>query len=457
MKTTATSRQAPATRCNNKSFACLAGVGVVATYCLMSSGVLALSNPPTSGDAAKTSVPTTQALDASPRTGSMLRRGDKLQIVFYEKLDDADDKWKGRAQAVPRGFHQRTELCGEYTVQDDGTISFPLLGRIDVANRTQDSLLETLGKSFDDLMERKGYVNIVGVEHQPIFVVGPVKTPGSFKFSPGMTVLHALALAGGLRQAEPEVWQNVENGREVERLQRSLERVKRLLARTSVLRDERDAPASAQPKMVSLSGVRAVKEVKDEEWQRSLAAMKRTTQENALKMALSNAQADLTARMGRIAPLDTLLALRNDRLKTLAQLVERSTVAKPVYVQSQTDVADVQDRREQALIEIEAAKKRVADAERDLKRFQVDSAVEINQATATAEHDTLDAVADSEGILNVIKALSPRDPSALGSTMKYEVVRRLDSGTVVLAMSDTSPLEPGDLVRVKTDDLGRTR
>ena len=396
-----------------------------------------------------------EAADGSARataTLPLLRRGDKVQIVFYEKLDDADDKWRGRAQAVPRGFHQRTELSGEYLVQDDGTISLPLLGRVDVGNRGQDNVLATLSKSFEELIERKGYVTIVGVEHQPIFVMGPVKTPGSFKFTPGMTVLHALALAGGMRQTEPEAWQHVENGREVERLQRSLDRVKRLLARTSVLRDERDGTLSAQPKMVSMIGGRSIKEVRDEQWQRSLVAVKRDTQASALKTALANAQADLTARTGRIGPLDTLLALRGDRMKTIAQLLEHNTVAKPVYVQSQTDLADVQDRKEQALIEIEAARKRMADAERDLKAFQIGSAVDINEASASAERDTLEAVADSEGVLNVIKSLSPRDAATGEAAMKYEVVRQLDSGTVVLSVSDISLLEPGDLVRVQSQN-----
>ena len=229
-----------------------------------------------------------------------------------------------------------------------------------------------------------------------------------------------------------------------------------MLARTSVLRNEREGITGAQPKMISMSGVQAVKEVREEEWQRSLVAVKRNTQESTLKMALSNAQADLTARTGRIAPLDTLLALRGDRMKTLAQLVERNTVAKPVFVQAQTDLADVQDRKEQALIEIEAAKKRVADAERDLKKFQVGAAVDINEASASAERDTLEAVADSEGILNVIKSLSPRDPSSAGSGVKYEIVRQLDSGTVVLNVSDTSLLEPGDLVRVQAESAFAT-
>ena len=44
----------------------------------------------------------------------------------------------------------------------------------------------------------------VALERQPVYVLGPVKNPGAYKYAPGMTVLHAVALAGGLDRAPVE-------------------------------------------------------------------------------------------------------------------------------------------------------------------------------------------------------------------------------------------------------------
>ncbi|TIU43560.1 MAG: exopolysaccharide biosynthesis protein, partial [Mesorhizobium sp.] len=88
------------------------------------------------------------------------------------------------------GILQRPELSGEYMVQEDGTISVPLLGFIPVANRSTQQVQADLAETFEQLLGRKGLVNILSLERPPIYVLGPVKNPGSFKYAPGMTILH---------------------------------------------------------------------------------------------------------------------------------------------------------------------------------------------------------------------------------------------------------------------------
>jgi polysaccharide biosynthesis/export protein ExoF len=67
--------------------------------------------------------------------------GDKLKVAFYERVEVEEDKWGRMSSASAlRGILQRPELSGEYTVQEDGTISVPLLGSIAVANRSAQKL-----------------------------------------------------------------------------------------------------------------------------------------------------------------------------------------------------------------------------------------------------------------------------------------------------------------------------
>ncbi|MFX8565704.1 SLBB domain-containing protein, partial [Acinetobacter baumannii] len=89
-----------------------------------------------------------------------------------------------------------------------------------------------------------GYVNVLNVVHPPVSVLGPVKTAGTYDFTPGMTVLHAVALAGGIERQPQQPWQFPEYTREIERLQTSLDRAARMMARAAVLKNERAEDAA---------------------------------------------------------------------------------------------------------------------------------------------------------------------------------------------------------------------
>ena len=377
-----------------------------------------------------------------------MREGDRLRLAFYEKFDDDEEKWRGHTRSPDAGFHQFSELCGDYVVQDDGSISLPLLGRFMAAGSSRDKLLAELSKSFDELVGRKGFVNVISVEHQPVYVVGPVKTPGSFKFVQGMTVLHAIALAGGIRVAEAETWQRVESRREIDRLQRSLDKVKRLLVRTDVLKTEGGSPMPKDA-VTSLIGSRDVTLLEGEEdGQRKLTVQSRAATEASLAAAVDNARSDLAARLERLKPLDRLIAVREQREKTVSQLVDHSSVARPVLVQTQSELADVQDRKQSALIDADLARSHLAEAERELAKHRLETAVELGRNTAVAERETADAVSDAEGTLELVKSLSPKTRQA----PTYEVARRTATGTVVLILPGTAPLDPGDLVRLRQDE-----
>jgi polysaccharide export outer membrane protein len=89
-------------------------------------------------------------------------------------------------------------LTGVYRVDDDGFISFPLLGRIPVGGTT-------LGATQDKIrtMLMNGYirnpqvrVDVQEYKSQSIFVSGEVRAPAELRMTGGMTLLKALAQAG---------------------------------------------------------------------------------------------------------------------------------------------------------------------------------------------------------------------------------------------------------------------
>jgi len=103
---------------------------------------------------------------------------------------------------------EQSDLGGKYTVEADGTFSFPLIGRIMAAGRTLRQFEEDLKKRLADGYFRNPQVS-VGVEQyrsQRIFVLGEVRTAGPVPLTGGMTLVEALSRAGSaLPSASGEV------------------------------------------------------------------------------------------------------------------------------------------------------------------------------------------------------------------------------------------------------------
>jgi polysaccharide biosynthesis/export protein len=92
-------------------------------------------------------------------------------------------------------------LTGVFPVSTDGTIGYPLLGNIDVINKTTAEISAAINASLKEHIPNLS-VAVSVKEYAPVFVVGDIQNPGKYAFRPGMIALEAFALAGGLRKAE---------------------------------------------------------------------------------------------------------------------------------------------------------------------------------------------------------------------------------------------------------------
>ncbi|MCE7886779.1 MAG: polysaccharide export protein [Alphaproteobacteria bacterium PRO2] len=89
------------------------------------------------------------------------------------------------------------ELSGNYRVGPDGAIAMPLIGEVHVGGMTARAAEESIESKLAD-----GYLVAPSVTMQvksarPFYIMGEVKNPGSYSYASNMTVLNAVALAGG--------------------------------------------------------------------------------------------------------------------------------------------------------------------------------------------------------------------------------------------------------------------
>jgi polysaccharide export outer membrane protein len=88
-------------------------------------------------------------------------------------------------------------LSGEFLVSGNGNISYPLIGDVHAAGLTVGQLVDELKQKL-----RKGYLRNPDVSAEvttfrPFYILGEVMRPGQYPYSNGMTVLSAVATAGG--------------------------------------------------------------------------------------------------------------------------------------------------------------------------------------------------------------------------------------------------------------------
>lgn len=92
----------------------------------------------------------------------------------------------------------QADLSGKYTVQADGTFTFPLVGKVKAGGLTLPELETELKKQLADGFFRDPQlsVSIDQYRSQQIYIVGEVRSPGSYMLKGPMTLIEAIALAG---------------------------------------------------------------------------------------------------------------------------------------------------------------------------------------------------------------------------------------------------------------------
>ncbi len=88
------------------------------------------------------------------------------------------------------------DLSGEFTVSEAGSVALPLIGEIPAARRTTNAVRQ----DYSDLLANGFLVNpnvSANIsQYRPFFIVGGVRQPGAYPYQSGMSILHAIALAG---------------------------------------------------------------------------------------------------------------------------------------------------------------------------------------------------------------------------------------------------------------------
>jgi polysaccharide export outer membrane protein len=94
------------------------------------------------------------------------------------------------------------DLSGESTVDQSGNLRLPIVGDIYSANLSLSELERSITHSLEQGYIRNPTVSVRITEFAPIYVLGMVRTPGLYPYREGLSVLGAVARAGGIGSSE---------------------------------------------------------------------------------------------------------------------------------------------------------------------------------------------------------------------------------------------------------------
>ena len=375
--------------------------------------------------------------------------GDKLKIAFYEAIDVAAAK-QADPQGALRTFYQRMDLTGDYTVEQDGAISIPLLGRFQIEGRALDEVRADLAVSFTSVIGRTANIDVKIVDRSPIYVVGPVKNPGAYKYVPGMIVLHALALAGGLDRGEGPGM--VEGAREMERLRTMTLQTKQLLARRARLEAERDGVSTLPVplQLVKLAGEKTAQTfLATENTILRAEQARRQQQRREIASKLAAARNEVEALKRKLEQSEVQKEMRLERLNDMQKLKERGLVTSNNVVALRTELSDIEAHRQDYLVSIVQAEARLAEAEEASPRLSSENTANLANAIAAVDKE-IAAAQETMISARVLATILYKPVSGTPQAGAYEIVRQSRDGARTLPATETSPLMPGDVLKINS-------
>jgi polysaccharide biosynthesis/export protein ExoF len=412
-------------------------------------------------DAAERPGPPLAVVDATEH--GAIAYGDRLKITFFESLGVALDHSGSTQEHVVATVFPRMDLSAEYAVDESGSINIPKLGEFRTVGLTLTALQSKLADAFKRAIGRTSDVQIAIVDRQPIYVLGAVRNVGTFKHTPGMIVLQALADAGGIDNGMADTSKAIESIRETERLRQEQEKLDRLIlkqARLIAQRENSDAimvPVSIQSRLSETVPQDRLNALVAEA--NAILSAERKSYQQQLSLAgrqVSIARVEIEAQNLRADQLKTLFAKKVSRLRELEEIAARGSVSRYKVMDMNVDISELVARQEDLHVALAQAERRLAEAEMAQAKIELDHSVGLEKELAATKQDIDDcslAITSMQAVTQVLRNSLPQTVGGSAATNpSLRITRRLADGFTVIPATAMTSLLPGDVVQVNADN-----
>ena len=137
-----------------------------------------------------------QVAPAAPAVGSTVAPVQSMDYLL------------GPADKVRVTVYGEPSLSGEFFVTGSGLMSLPLIGEIKAGGMTVGQFQQVVQTALSDGYLKDPRVSAEVLTFRPFYILGEVEKPGTYPYTSGLTVLNAVATAGGFtyRADKKNVW-----------------------------------------------------------------------------------------------------------------------------------------------------------------------------------------------------------------------------------------------------------
>jgi polysaccharide export outer membrane protein/exopolysaccharide production protein ExoF len=375
---------------------------------------------------------------------------DKVRLKIYE--------WRPSRDTI----FEWTALNDEFVVGADGTLFLPFVGQVRAQGTATGDLARSIGNRLMQQMGlgREPDVAVEIVQFRPFYIVGHVTQPGEFPYRPGLTVLKALGIAGGLRTRE-------ENLTRIEREAIAGRGEVGLLALANISLLAKKARLEAE--LAGSDGIAFPVELTDRsddgtvalmmEQERGIFEVRKdamTTQLRALRELREFLEKELVALEKQLTFNEKQIELVEKELAGVSTLVKKGLSAAPREISLQRTLADVQSAKLSAETSLLRARQEISKT--DIAILELNNRHSNEVAASLRETQMLldEAVRKADTATQLLYESEVTAPALLASRERservqpiYTIVRTSADGPEEITVDETTTVEPGDTVKVE--------
>jgi protein involved in polysaccharide export with SLBB domain len=376
--------------------------------------------------------------------GYVLDAGDILQFDF---LDDE-------------------ELPVQLTVSTEGYVQVPLLGPQLVGGSTMEEALVALKNKFVEkglLVDPR--ITFSVSTWRPIFILGDVRSPGSYPFQANMTAEMGEGMAGGLPAATSTTEERV---LAKARLQAEIVQSSTEIAKEAVLSAKNSAQLANRVSITPDDIPATVRNIVD----MALFEQLKAGEEDVLKAELSSFKAEsklidesIVEAERQLGILDELIDNQKRSIKLSEDSLKRGNELMKKGLKTVNDIDDLrrqvaadEARLLSALSAISASKRAVSTLNRDRAQLENTRVKDATRARQDHQANINRLVAQRAGLeeqLLLIANLSIQEASEVKTVeITYKIRRRGTEGNQSIAAAPDTPLHPGDVLFVSINRPG---
>jgi polysaccharide export outer membrane protein len=382
---------------------------------------------------------------------------DRLRIKVFE--------WRANAEET----HEWASLSGEFVVGASGKVSLPLLGEIDAAERTPREFALALAQSLQRKvgLTQAPEASVEVLQYRPFYILGDVDKPGEYPFRPGMTVIQAVAVAGGALRTERRDPLSrsrdalVNQGELRDLLNTRLE----LLARQTRTDAEQNAASSLEfTGELSTRGhePRIARMVREESLRFSTTLATINAQRDRLTQSRELLRQELKTLADKDAAVKKQAALAAKELEIVSSLVTKGLSVTSHELTLQEAASQLETQQLDVNLATLKANQELVQVERDISELEAKrrtdalaEAAEIREKLATV----VERIETTRGLINLSdeagSSIDETDDDTPRRQPTYAVERPEQGTSTTLSVSESDLVQPGDVVRVVGGGIAR--